>query len=86
MKLNGGLMSFWKFENKFLKKKKIAGLIVNNKERINTRTGNIIQFSVQNIVITFVLFKCHISIIPLIFIFLLCCEKACDDKEFGCEN
>ena len=59
---------------------------MNNMERTNTRKTNTIQhrsvFKVlrQSSDITDPL------LIPLIFIFLSCCEKAYDNKEFSREN
>ena len=45
------------------------------------------QFNVQSVKITFILFKYHRSIDNSIdFIFFSCCEKAHDNREFNREN
>ena len=54
---------------------KLIGSIVNNTERINTKKEHN-----QLVHVT------HPLIIPMIFIFLSCLEKAHDNKEFSCEN
>ena len=55
-------------------------------ERINTQKGTqSLQCSVQSVEITY-LNVTDPLIIPMIFIFLFCCEKAHDNKEFNHEN
>ena len=72
---------------------KLFGLIMSNKERINTRKGNTInivqrsksskQWSLANLLkITFILFECHRSIANSI-ISLCYSEKVHDNKEFN---
>ena len=65
----------------------LVGLIVNNMERINTRKGT--QSTVQCSNIQFYFFYLNVTdplIIPLVFIFLPCREKAHDSNEFCREN
>ena len=58
------------------------------KESIQKKNTINIQFNLQRVRTTFILFKCQrtIGIIILSFIFLFCCEKAHDNKEFSHEN
>ena len=65
----------------------LVGSIVNNMERINTRKGT--QSTVQCSNIQFYFFYLNVTdplIIPLVFIFLPCREKAHDSNEFCREN
>ena len=63
----------------------LVGLIVNNTQRNITNKGTRSPlFSVQNVDVTFKLFKCHRSIDNAIgFIFLSCHEMVHDNKEFS---
>ena len=67
---------------------KLVGSVVSKMQRINIKRGTrSLLFSVQNVKITFILFKYPRSIDnPIGFTFLSCREKIHDNIEFSCEN
>ena len=74
--INGGLIKFfWKFENKSFFE--LVGSVVNNMEKINTRKRNTINRSVFKVLgqLSYYLIVTDTLKIPLVFIFLSCCEK-----------